>query len=288
MSYLKCSKCGHFNEVRTEFLVLCAGCNKKLEKNFTDWHLNNPDKSFNDFKNTVCVPRADVQNNKSKANNSKGIKYWVSFTIAFALSYVIGSYGGKAIINFLNSEITNETLIKLLDRETTDKEVLEKNWIKETYGNFGLTVETPVKMTKSDLPLPENIKQLIEEMDVYSYDSNKGFKVMINSIKYNPSVGKLNLEGAILGAINELKAHSEYSDITYNQEEMKKGETPGLIQKGKFKQSGIDVEFINTAFAKDLVLYQVMVAFQIDDETGRIAANKVIESIEIKDSPKEP
>ena len=37
MYYLKCKHCNHLNEVKSEYMVVCGLCNRKLEDNFKDW-----------------------------------------------------------------------------------------------------------------------------------------------------------------------------------------------------------------------------------------------------------
>lgn len=272
MHYLKCNNCGHLNEVKGEYLTFCSSCNKILENNFTDWKRRNHDKTLDDFKELICVSETDLQNRSVKTKSKpKGLKYWIGFAVAFAIFYAIGHFGSEAIVKFFKSEKTSE-------------EILNQDWFKDTYGSYGLTVETPVKMTKGDLPIPDNVRQIIDQMDVYNYMSNKGFKVMINSIKYNPTVGQTNLQGAANGSINEMKMQKGVTDFDYTEDYIYKKEIPGFIQKGTFIHNGIGVEFINTGFAKGLILWQVWVGYQTDDEVGRTAAKRVIESIEIKEN----
>lgn len=269
MHYLKCNNCGQLNEVKGEYLIFCSSCNKKLESNFTDWKKRNYDKTLDDFKQLMCVSETELQKNPVKTKSKpKRLKYWIGFAVVFAIFYAIGQFGG-------------ETIVKLFKSEKTSKEVLDQKWIKVTYGNFGLTVETPVKMTKGDLPLPDNVRQVIDQMDVYNYMSNKGFIVMINNIKYNPAIGQINLQGAANGSVNEMKMQKGVTDFNYSEEDIYKNDISGFIQKGMYKQNGIAVEFINTGFSKGLIFWQVLVAYQTDDEVGRTAAKRVIESIEI-------
>lgn len=271
MFYLKCNNCGHLNEVKSEYLIFCTNCNKKLENNFSIWQKRNPEKTLDDFKKLICVSEEEIQlsNQNVKSNKPKGLKFWIGFSVTFTIMYAIGHFGGEAIVKFFKSE-------------KTSKEVLDQKWIRETYGEYGLTVETPVKLTKGNLPIPDNIKQFIEKMDVYNYMSVKGFKLMINSIKYKPEVGTLDLQGAANGSVNEIKMQQGVTDFDYTEDYIYKEDIPGFIQNGKFKHSGVDVEFINTGFAKGLNVWQVLVIFQTDDEVGRIASKRVIESIEIR------
>ena len=36
MYYLKCKHCNHLNEVKSEYLVVCGLCNRKLEDNYKE------------------------------------------------------------------------------------------------------------------------------------------------------------------------------------------------------------------------------------------------------------
>ncbi len=268
MNYLKCSNCGHLNLVKTEYQVFCSNCNKKLENNFQNWKKKHPEKSFEDFKQLVCVSEEDLLKTTSdKRPKRKGLKYWLAFTILFAIFYAIGEFGGESIVNFFKSE-------------KTSKLVLKQKWTKNRYG-FGLTVETPVKLTKDDLPLPDNVKKVIDQMYVYDYMSEKGFKIMINSIKYKPVIKRANLQGAANGSVNKMKSQKGVTNFNYTQDTISNNGIPGFLQKGTYQQNGIEAEFMNAGFAKGILVWQVIVVYQKDDDVGRIAAKRVINSIEI-------
>ena len=278
MYYLKCTYCGHLNEVKGEYLIFCSHCNKKLNNNFSDWRKRNPERSFDDFKQLICISDETIlqENTKVKpsiSKSSKSTKYWIGFTFAFALAilifYAIEKYGTETIVKFFRSEKTSE-------------EALNKKWTKQTYGGYGLTVETPAPLNRGELAIPDNVKQFVDKMDTYNYLSEKGFKIMINSIKYNQVVGTVNLQSAADGSANEAKMQKGVTDFTYNEDYVYLEDIPGFIQKGTFKTLGIEYEFINAGYAKGLNLWQVWVGYQADDETGRIAADRVIKSIEIK------
>ena len=274
MLYLKCNNCGNLNEVKTEYLSFCSSCNKKLYNSYSSWKLQNPGKSFTDYSNLICLTDKDIEKvEKSGKRAKKSWKYWVVFIVMFAVMSAVGKYGGEMIVKYLNSELTS-------------KKVFDQEWIRETYGDYGLTVETPARLTKGDLPIPDGIKPLIESMDVYNYVSEKGFKVMINSVKYNFELGTSNLQGAANGSINEMKNQEGVTDFDYSEDQITKNDIPGFIQNGTYNVKGVEVEFVNVGFAKGLVLWQVIVVYQKDDVVGRRAAKRVIKSIEIKDKLK--
>lgn len=268
MYYLQCNKCGIYNEAKTEYLVFCSGCNKKMDNNFSEWRKKNPDKSFDEFKQQICVSVDEVRKNvpESKSKMPRGLKYWVGFTIVFAIFYALGNYGGDSIVRYFRSEKTAD-------------EILHQKWVRETYGDYGLSVESPVKLTKGDLPVPENIKQFISKMEVYDYTSEKGFKILVNSIEYKPEIGSTSLEGAANGSVNEVKSQKGVTDFEYTEEAAVKSDIPGFIQKGSYNQNGVEIEFINAGYATQFHIWQVLVMFGKNDQTGRIAAERVIESI---------
>jgi hypothetical protein len=271
MYFLKCNNCGHLNEVKTEYLSFCSKCNKKLENNFSGWQRKYPEKSFDDYKKLICISDAEIpqEDFKSKRLRPKSLKYWIGFTVSFAIMYAIGQFGGEAIVKFFKSE-------------KTSKEVLSQKWIKESYGDYGLTVETPVILTKAEMAVPENLQQMIEKADAFNYVSAKGFKIMITTFKYKPELtGYLDLQSAANGAVNSLKMQKGVTDFDYTEEKIFKDDIPGFMQKGKFKQDGTGIEFINSVFSSGLILWQVWVIYQEDDEIGRIASKRVLDSIEI-------
>jgi hypothetical protein len=112
MFYIKCTKCGHFNEVKTEYMVFCSNCHKKLETNYSDWTKLNPDKTFDDYKQIICTTEINViPVKKKKAPQSKRIKFWIGFALTFAIFYAVGQIGGEKIVNFFKSSTYDKTLM---------------------------------------------------------------------------------------------------------------------------------------------------------------------------------
>jgi len=114
MHYLKCNNCGHLNELKTEYLVFCSSCDKKLENNFTNWQRRHPEKSLDDFKQLICVSEAEIpqKNQKTKSNYPKGLKYWIGFTFAFAIFYAIGQFGGEKIIAIFRKPAFEKAMVE--------------------------------------------------------------------------------------------------------------------------------------------------------------------------------
>lgn len=275
MHYLKCNHCGNLNEIKTKYLVFCSSCNKKIENNFPNWEKANPEKTLDDFKQLVCISEEQIQkiNSIAKPKKPKKSKYFIGFGIAFVII---------AVIIYGTMKFDGQAIIKYLLSDKTSKEIFNQKWVKETYGDNGLTIETPEKLTKGNLPLPDEAKKMIDQIDLYSSLSAKGFKILINSIRYKPEVGSVNLQGAANGTVTEMKNGNGVTDFDYTEISTSNNGIPGILQNITFKKDGIDVEFTNILFGTGINLWQVSVGYQADDEVGRIAAKRVIESIEIK------
>jgi hypothetical protein len=100
MHYIICGKCGHYNEVKSEYQIFCTACNKRLENNFTSWKSRNPDKSFENFKEIICTTQ-DPRDTLNKPTTAKGLKYWITTTVAFALLFAAAQLGGEKIASLL-------------------------------------------------------------------------------------------------------------------------------------------------------------------------------------------
>jgi hypothetical protein len=113
MHFLKCNNCGHFNEVKNEYLIFCSKCNKKLNNNFSDWSKRNSDKSFEDYKKFICTTESiDIPKDLGKHKTKKGIKYWIGFAAAFAIFYAIGTIGGEKLASLFRKPAFEKAMIE--------------------------------------------------------------------------------------------------------------------------------------------------------------------------------
>jgi hypothetical protein len=113
MYYLKCNKCGHFNEIKTEYLTFCSNCGTKLENNFPDWKRKNPDKSFEEHQQIFCTTENVEPIPALRANKSRGLKYWVGFILAFTIFYAIGQLGGEKITGIFRKPVFDKAMMEI-------------------------------------------------------------------------------------------------------------------------------------------------------------------------------
>jgi hypothetical protein len=105
---------------------------------------------------------------------------------------------------------------------------------------------------------------------------------MINSVRYKPEVGTVNLQGVANGSIAEMKMQPGVKEFDYTEDYIYNGKIPGFAQKGTFIKEKVKVEFVNTGFLNGHVLYQIMVVYRIDDKVAQKVADRVTKSIKIE------
>ncbi len=65
MKYLKCEKCGFYNDANSERLVFCKNCGEKLNNSYFEWQKNQYDKSFQRFSTMNCVTEKPIEKVKN-------------------------------------------------------------------------------------------------------------------------------------------------------------------------------------------------------------------------------
>lgn len=165
MHYLICGKCGHYNEVKSEYLVFCSNCKKKLENNYSDWSNRNPDKTFEDFKEIICTTESpNHSNEKTKTKKVKGLKYWIGFTIGFAIFLVIGQLGGEKIAELLRKPAFDKALMATASEINKSCPIMVDN---ET--RLDNTIALPEKVFQYNYTLISTVKDSIDIEVLKSY-----------------------------------------------------------------------------------------------------------------------
>ncbi len=272
MHYLKCNNCGELNALKSEMMTFCSVCGYKMDNSFSVWAFYNPLKTFEEYKNEVCI--SDVPINptnknlvKIKPNNWKLV---IIIAVSLIVLFLIGFFLAKAFV--------------AKSGMGTPDAVYSQKWERSIYGTLGLSINSPVKLKEGYLPLSEDYLQYISLMETYEYNTWKGLNIILNSVEYEKSIGEVNLDGAAEGSMNEISNQNGITELQYYQISIELNSIPGFMQEGSYNQDGNVVEFINIGYGSGVNLWQVMVKFPKGDINGKKVADKIIESIEI-DAP---
>jgi hypothetical protein len=180
MYYLKCPNCGHYNELKTEYLTFCKKCNKVLGNSFTNWKKENPERSFEDFKQIICttepVEQPAENSNKKK---SRSLKYWIGFTVGFAIFYAIGQFGGDKLVSMLRKPAFDKNLMEIASELNKTCPVMV-----DSITRFDNATALPDKVFQYNYSILSVSKGSIDAEGLKAYLSPR----ILNDVKTNPGM----------------------------------------------------------------------------------------------------
>lgn len=183
MHYLKCNNCGHFNEVNTEYLVLCVNCNKELANSYSEWTKRNSDKSFEEYKQLICTTKkTDLSKDFPKSHKIKGLKYWIGFAVAFAVFNTIGQFGGEKLAGLFREPAFDKALVESASEINKSCPIMIDNATR-----LDNTIALPDKVFQYNYTLVSMNKDSINIDEFKSYLE----PTIIEFVKTNPNMQKM-------------------------------------------------------------------------------------------------
>lgn len=275
MIYLKCTSCGEYNELRSEFLTFCGQCSKKLENNFSQWKSKHPDGSFESFQQEVGLtsngvkisPWTSLKQSYLKKVGRRGVL--LTLILVIGLAAVAGGYFGKRVVYGMMYH-------KL------SKASYYKSWETVVIGRQAIEISTPMHLSVNDRPLVSETAQLVEYAKSYRNRGDDGMEVEVNMYSYRPNISN-DLEGAGNAAAEEMKKSGEVSDLSYTSHPLTQSGVNGLIQQGNFAyKNAIRLSFYNLIMVRGQHRWQIGIRYREDDNIASEAAQRIIKSISIK------
>jgi len=170
------------------------------------------------------------------------------------------------------------------------KDLVDGEWIYSEYGNPGVKIETPKVLKRIDVTktLPKETAALIKEMESFMYGSIlDDFYIILNTTKFKQE-SKLELDKVAetslqlfekQGAINIIVKTEDFN--TQNGISGKKAYgTMTVIDKIRGKSTKMYYELL--VFGQNGGLQQITIMHKEDDKFGSQIAERVINSIELK------
>jgi hypothetical protein len=180
MIYLKCSKCGHYNEFKTEYITFCTNCNKVIPDNYPDWKKRNPEKSLDDFKRLFCTDKIEEALPKKDAKKlSKGNKVGIGFLIGFAIFYAVGQFGGEYIASLIRGPLYDKEMMQFASELNKNCPVMIDNATR-----FDNATPLPGKVFQYNYTLISMVKDSIDIEQLKKYVRPS----IINFVKTTPEM----------------------------------------------------------------------------------------------------
>jgi hypothetical protein len=172
----------------------------------------------------------------------------------------------------------------------SSKELLEGEWIKSTYGNPGVSIETPEVLRRTDLTksLPKNGLALIKEMNSFTYGVvSDNFYLMVSTLKYKQDSTSVDLKKSLEVSLETLESQGAQNMIVKQEDfETKEGIT-GIKGYGTFsrvnnKSIGREKLYYEVVlFSQQGGLQQIMIFYEDGDSYANEIADRVMSSVEL-------
>jgi hypothetical protein len=172
----------------------------------------------------------------------------------------------------------------------SSKELLEGEWIKSTYGNPGVRIETPEVLRRTDLTksLPKNGLALIKEMNSFTYGGvSDNFYLMVSTLKYKQDTTSVDLKKSLEVSLQALESQGAKNMIVKQEDfETTEGIT-GIKGYGTFsrvndKSIGRQKLYYEVVlFSQQGGLQQIMIFYEDGDSYANEIADRVMSSVEL-------
>lgn len=162
-----------------------------------------------------------------------------------------------------------------------------KEWVTSEYGAPSLIITTPKVLKRSDLKLPEEMQQAVQDSQMFMYGSlMSNFYIVVNSIYWNPQV-EFDLNQAVDNVMLQFEAQGAQNIITKQDEFKTPNGAEGIDIHGTMTMVNpatnqkMDSKYSILNFYNNGAYQQVQLIYDRNDEYAEQIAQRVINSIEL-------
>lgn len=169
------------------------------------------------------------------------------------------------------------------------KELLETEWVKSEYGSPAIILETPKVLTRQDMQMEDELKELIASIDVFGYGSILGrFTIVVGTNQYKQAI-EPNLEAALEGIFVYLENEGARNILVdQNPFSTNKG-INGILTEGSFdfqppnkKTFKGKLNYKIILFSQTGVMQQIFIVYDPNDTYAEKLITRITNSIEIE------
>lgn len=140
MHYIKCSHCGKLVEIKSQYMVFCPACHKKMDNSFTEWSKRNPGRSYEEYLGGLAVSETALEGVREQRKIGRAIVRGKAarralLALGIAVLVTVLSIGGYWAWNRYN-------------RSASITALLNKAWRISYYDDLGATLKFPFPLEK--------------------------------------------------------------------------------------------------------------------------------------------
>ena len=233
----------------------------------------------------------EIINSEVSANQilerQKVVKKKISAKKIIIASVIIMALVGLTILGYYTYKGYKFTKENIIGDST--KELVNKKWIKSTYGYPAVSLETPKFLKPQGSKTPEAYKQIIKQMSVFTYGSLLGdLSISVTTAEFSNLIENYNLETGVDGVLQNVKS-SGATITSVNKEPFYIGDMEAIKGKASFSYKN-PITKKDTKGVLTVIIVggkkgsaTILVAHKENDKNGKQIAERIINSIEIDD-----
>lgn len=140
MHYIKCSHCGKLVEIKSQYMVFCPSCKRKMDNSFAEWSKRNPGRGYEEYLGGLAVSGTALEGVREQRKIGRAIVRGKAarralLALGIALLVTVLGIGGYWMWNRYN-------------RSASITALLNKAWRITYYDDLGATLKFPFPLEK--------------------------------------------------------------------------------------------------------------------------------------------
>lgn len=168
------------------------------------------------------------------------------------------------------------------------KDLLEGEWVSSTYGYPPIDIETPKVLLRNTEELPEEARNALKEVQLFSYGSMLGlFSINVSSATFKEQK-EANFEGAVASALAAFEANGVKNIIPKQEEFVSKSGIQGLKTYGSgqyidpVSKEKKNLKYTLVLFGGAGFMQQIYMTWEDGDEYAEQIVERVLASVDVK------
>ena len=275
MHYLPCNHCGHLNEAKSEYMVLCEKCGKKMKNTYPQWRESRTKGTYEEYLAECCIDGAVLDKDKKAKEIEKSRNKKTGIT-ALVL-------GAAAAVFICVAIVAYGSYFKSIFQETFGTGAGQE-WTEQQVGTEGLVLSFPKTFENADAlveQLPPAAKSHFEKLEASIAGFSKEFiAVAFTMVTNNADTGNLK-RYADLGL--EMITSGKSSNLgSIETENYTIDDYPAILKRGTFTEGDKSSRFTMLLVGKERNFWMIMVVNPADDKKAQRIVKKFISSVKIR------
>lgn len=276
MHYIKCSKCNELITVKSEFMVLCPHCNKKLDNSFREWRSKQPGATFEKYLSEVCISSSAISGLSDQRRITKKIDIFRN------IKYLALALGVALVVIILG--VWGVYLYKDSQKGASINAIMDDAWKINYYDDLGVTVKFPFVLTGGDQAVDTTVKltdstQVINSFISRSWTREGVTAVSASRIEYMPAYG-VNREAATQQILQSIVSSNEMKGMQFVPSDYEMGLSgKARMFSGSYLIKAQAYQFRAVMVVRENTVWYFMVAYLRSMPEGTLLAEKFFNGI---------